>query len=143
MARSEQCSPMSSTTEDGESGGSTRERLHIATQQTRFTLLQNILGHPQQLPSFRELALLNPTKSESTVHSHLETLVAHGIVKSVELPPGERRRDLPHTFYQLTDGGRRFLEEHGVLQAEDTLQAIYDAIDKPERLRRYESAPRP
>lgn len=134
---------MSSTPGDGEPGASVRERLHVVTQETRFSLLQNILGHPQQFPSFRELALLNPGKSESTIHSHLETLVAHGVVESVELPPGERRRDLPHTFYRLTDGGRRFLDEHGVLQAEDTLQAIYDAIDKPEQLRRYESAPRP
>ena len=134
---------MSSTSGDGEPEASVRERLHVVTQETRFTLLQNILGHPQQFPSFKELALVNPTKSESTVHAHLGTLAAHGVVESVELPPGERRRDLPHAFYRLTDEGQRLLNEHGVLQAEDTLQAIYDAIDKPDQLRRYESAPRP
>ena len=134
---------MSSTPGDGELGASVRERLHVVTQETRFSLLQNILGHPQQFPSFKELALLNPSKSESTVHSHLETLAAHGIVESVELPTGERKRDLPHAFYRLTNEGQRFLDEHGVLQAEETLQAIYDAIDKSERLRQYESAPRP
>ncbi|WP_076430553.1 winged helix-turn-helix domain-containing protein [Haladaptatus litoreus] len=133
---------MSSTTGDS-TVESERETLHAITQETRFTLLQNILGHPQQLPSFKELALVNPSKSESTIYTHLKVLRDHGVVKAVELPEGERRRDFPHTFYGLSDAGRAFLDRHNVLRAEETFQTIYSQIDKPDELLKYENAPRP
>lgn len=133
---------MSSTTGDAPIE-SERETLHAITQETRFTLLQNILGHPQQLPSFNELTMVNPSKSESTIHTHLKVLRDHGIVRAVRLPAGERRRDLPHTFYGLTDAGREFLDRHNVLRAEETFQTIYEQIEKPEELLKYENAPRP
>nr|WP_227355698.1 transcriptional regulator [Haladaptatus salinisoli] len=117
--------------------------MYVVTQETRFTLLQNILGHPQQLPSFKELAMVNPSKSESTVHTHLKTLRDHGVAKAVRLPEGERRRDLPHTFYGLTDAGRAFLDRHNVLRAEETFRTIHERIDKPDELLKYENAPRP
>lgn len=132
-----------SSVSDANTAESEREILHVITQETRFTLLQNVLGHPEQLPSFKELAMVNPNKSESTIHTHLKTLRDHGVVEAVELPKGERTRDLPSTFYGLTDDGRAFLERHDVLRAEDTFQTIYEQIDKPEKLLKYENAPRP
>jgi hypothetical protein len=43
-----------------------------------------------------------------------------------------------------TEDGRAFLEEHNLLAAEETLQQIYDTIsDKPEKMVKYENAPRP
>jgi len=122
---------------------SDRNRSTILSRKTRFILLQNILGHPQQLPSFNELAMVNPSKSESTVHTHLKVLRDHGVVKAVQLPKGERRRDLPHTFYGLTGAGRVFLDRHNVLRAEETFQTIYEHIEKPDELLKYENAPRP
>ena len=32
-----------------------REQLNILTQETRFVLVENILAHPDQLPSLKEL----------------------------------------------------------------------------------------
>ena len=32
-----------------------RERLNVVTQETRFSLVQDILGHPAQLPTLKEL----------------------------------------------------------------------------------------
>jgi hypothetical protein len=44
----------------------------------------------------------------------------------------------------LTDEGQKFLEEHNLLAAEETLQQICDTIaDKPEKMVKYENAPRP
>jgi hypothetical protein len=48
--------------------------------------------------------------------------------------------------YGLTEGGggREFLEAHNLLAAEETLQQIYETIsDKPEKMVKYENAPRP
>jgi hypothetical protein len=36
-----------------------RQRLNTVTQETRFVLIQNILSHPKQLPSLKELSYVN------------------------------------------------------------------------------------
>ena len=61
----------------------------------------------------------------------------------VELPENRRQNDLPYAFYGTSEEGRRFLEEHELLGAEATLRGIYDRVEKPAEIERYESAPRP
>jgi predicted ArsR family transcriptional regulator len=129
-------------TEDG-AGAREREQLHVATQDTRFVLLQNILGHPSQRPSMKELAYVNPSKSEGTIYQHLQRLVEAGIVETYTLPSEQRKRDLPYKFYGVSDTGRAFLDRHGLLRAEETLRAVYERVEKAERIKRFERAPRP
>ena len=125
-------------------GTETRELVHFVTQQTRFALINNILQHPQQLPSMYELEELNPSVSEATVYKHIQKLIDAGIVKEVALDDGQRRQGYPWKFYGLTDDGREFFEAHNLLATEETLQQIYQTIsDKPEKMVKYENAPRP
>ena len=128
---------------DGFEGEQERERLHVATQDTRFVLLQNILGHPSQLPSMKELAYVNPSKSEGTIYQHLKRLVEAGIVETYMLPSDQRKRDLPYKFYGVSDEGWAFLDRHGLLRAEETLRAVYERVEKNEQIKRFERAPRP
>jgi DNA-binding transcriptional ArsR family regulator len=121
-----------------------RELVHFITQQTRFSLINDILAHPQQLPSMYELEEVNPSVSDATVYKHIQRLIDAGIVKEVVLGDDQRRQGYPWKFYGLTEEGRAFLEEHNLLAAEQTLQQIYDTIsDKPEKMVKYENAPRP
>jgi DNA-binding MarR family transcriptional regulator len=121
-----------------------RELVHFVTQQTRFALINNILQHPDQLPSMYELEELNPSVSDATVYKHIQKLIDAGIVKEVALNDDQRRQGYPWKFYGLTEEGREFLQEHNLLAAEETLQQIYDTIsDKPEKMVKYENAPRP
>ncbi|WP_423998273.1 PadR family transcriptional regulator [Halorubrum trapanicum] len=121
-----------------------RELIHFVTQQTRFALINNILQHPEQLPSMYELEELNPSVSDATVYKHIQKLIGEGIVKEVALDDDQRRQGYPWKFYGLTEDGRAFLDDHNLLAAEDTLQQIYDTItDKPEKMVKYENAPRP
>ncbi|WP_318571189.1 transcriptional regulator [Salinigranum marinum] len=122
---------------------SVRERLNVVTQETRFSLIQDILGHPSGLPTLKELDYVNPSKSQTTIRQHLERLVDIGIVEEVLLPDDRRRNDLPYKFYGLSEFGRRFLEEHKLLRAEDTLREIYARVEKTPEIERYENAPRP
>ncbi|USZ67406.1 helix-turn-helix transcriptional regulator [Halorussus salilacus] len=133
------------STDLGTTGGSeTRELLHFVTQETRFALVNNILQHPDQLPSMYELEELNPSVSDATVYKHVQKLIDAGIVEEVALDDDERRQGYPWKFYGLTDEGREFLDEHNLLAAEETLQRIYKTIsDKPEKMVKYENAPRP
>ena len=121
-----------------------RELIHFVTQQTRFALINNILQHPEQLPSMYELEELNPSVSDATVYKHIQKLIGEGIVKEVALDDDQRRQGHPWKFYGLTEEGREFLNDHNLLAAEETLQQIYDTIsDKPEKMVKYENAPRP
>ena len=87
-------------------GADNRELVHFVTQQTRFTLLTNILQHPRQLPSMYELEQLNPSVSDATVYKHIQKLIEAGIVKEVSLSGDQRRQGYPWKFYALTDEGR-------------------------------------
>ena len=123
--------------------GSVRERLNVVTQETRFALLQDILGHPSELPTLKELDYVNPSKSQTTIRQHLQQLVDAGIVEEVLLSEDRRQNDLPYKFYGISTSGREFLKEHKLLQAQDTLRAIYDRVEKTDDIKRYETAPRP
>jgi DNA-binding HxlR family transcriptional regulator len=86
-----------------------RERLNVVTQETRFSLIQDIFGHPSGLPTLKELDYVNPSRSQTTIRQHLQRLGDAGIVENVELPEDRRQNDLPYTFYGLSDKRRRFL----------------------------------
>ncbi len=120
-----------------------RERLNAVTQETRFSLIQDVLGHPSGLPTLKELDYVNPSKSRTTIRQHLQTLVEADILEVVSLSKDRRRNDLPYRFYGISEEGRRFLAAHKLLRAEDTLRAIYSQVEKTEEIERYENAPRP
>ena len=120
-----------------------RKRLRVVTQETRFALLQDVLGHSRELPTLKELDYVNPSKSDSTIRGHLDALVDAGVLERVELPPERRSRDLPHVFYGITAEGQEFLDRHGLLRARETLRDVYDAVEKTDEIERYECAPRP
>ena len=122
---------------------SVRERLTVVAQETRFALLQDILGHPSELATLKELDYVNPSKSQTTIRQHLQQLVDAGIVKEVLLPEDRRQNDLPFKFYGISESGRQFLDEHKLLRAQDTLREIYDNVEKPDDIKRYETALRP
>jgi len=122
---------------------SVRERLTVVTQETRFALLQDILGHPSELATLKELDYVNPSKSRTTIRQHLQQLVDAGIVEEVLLPEDRRQNDLPYKFYGISESGRQFLDDHKLLRAQDTLREIYDNVEKTDDIKRYETALRP
>ena len=122
---------------------SIRDLLNLVTQKTRFVLIQNIVAHPEGLPSLKEIVYANPSKSKSTIRNHLDKLIDAGVVETVELPKEERQRDLPHKFYRLTESGEQFLQEHELLQAEETLEEMHSMLEKTPQIQKYVEAPRP
>ncbi|GAA0511908.1 hypothetical protein SAMN04488066_10493 [Halorubrum aquaticum] len=122
---------------------SVREQLSVVTQETRFALIQDILGHPSGLPTLKELDYVNPSKSRTTIRQHLQQLVDAGIAEEVFLPEDERRNDMPYKFYGISDAGREFLDDHMLLRARETLREIYERIEKTDDIKRYETAQRP
>ena len=120
-----------------------RNRLNIATQETRFNILQKIIGHPKQLPTLKELDYFMLDVSSSTIRNHLETLVDAGLVARVTLPEDQRTRDNPHVFYGLTEEGRAALKDANLLKAEEVAQEATLSVDVPRDVKGYMQAPRP
>jgi len=81
--------------------------------------------------------------NKSTVLEHLDKFTNAGIVEKVELPEDQRERDLPRTFYRITEDGLAFLQDHGLLRNTEALRQIYEATEKPDKIERFESGPRP
>ncbi len=120
-----------------------RELLNLVTQTTRFEILQNIFGHPEQLPSLKELDYFMPDTSKSTIRNHLSRLIDKGMVEKVSLPEDEQTRDNPRKFYGLTDECRNLLDETGLLSAEQVLQEATLKTQLTPDVEQYMNAPRP
>ena len=107
--------------------------LRLITQPTRAALLSDILGHSQELPSVRECDYLNPDVKRSNVEYHLGELIDAGIVEKVTLAKGERKRDLPSTFYGLTERGNSLLKTHGLLDEQPVWRPSTSASKSQQR----------
>lgn len=123
--------------------GDTREIMQAITQQTRANLIQDMLGHPEGSPSMKEFEYMNPSKSTATIREHLDRLIEIGFVEKTELKE-DINRDLPRTFYQLSDEGKKFLKKHEILiDEQEQIQREYANVEKSEQVKAAEEAPRP
>lgn len=116
--------------------------LKVSTQDTRASILADIVGHPVGMPSARELEHTNPGVSRSTIDEHLQTLVDAGVVAREKLPPGERARDLPYTFYRLTPEARELFDRNDIFDR-DVWREQYERVEKTDDVLAAENAPRP
>ena len=99
-------------------------------------------GPPHGSITVAELDYLNPRVGRSTIVEHLGKLVDAGVLDRAELPPGERRRDLPHTFYSLTDEARALFDRNGVFDGE-VWRTQYEKVEKTPEIERIEGMTRP
>lgn len=118
------------------------EAMNVVTQETRASLIADIVGHPEGMPSIPELDYANPEVGRSAITEHLDRLEDAHVVERVEIPPGERSRDLPYVFYTVTDEARRFFDRNEVFDR-DTWQRAYAKLEKTEELERIEAMDRP
>ena len=132
-------SPNKDSSSSIESG---RELSQLVLDETRHQLLMNMLGHPQQKPSFKELNYMS-SSSKSTISEHLSKLVQYGVVDKLELPKGKRNHGLPRTFYQVSEPGYALLNKVSPIPVADRwLQDQYQQVEKPEKIKQYEELPR-
>lgn len=116
--------------------------LQKATDQKRANLIADIVGHPDGAPSVEELDYLNPELSEDAIRRHLRVLMKVGVVNERSFEPGDRLRDYPYKFYELTDQARELFDRNGLFP-EAAWHREYLAVEKTPRIRDLESMPRP
>jgi|AntDeeMinimDraft_4_1070355.scaffolds.fasta_scaffold01211_4 tetratricopeptide (TPR) repeat protein len=127
-----------------DAGGATNKReteiRHLITQDTRFQIIQNILAHPETLPSLRELEYVTD-KGKTTIHEHIETLEEAGVVERHKLE--NANVDDPSTFFGLTPYGLSVVDQLDLFNDLGLIREMYSSMDKPQGVKDSEDAPRP
>lgn len=126
----------------GGSGFDDWRALQKATDEKRAAIIADVVGHPEGLPSVEELDYMNPPLSEDAIRRHLDSLAEVGVVRERAFEPGERVREFPYKFYELTDDARTLFDRNGLFP-EDAWRRQYESVEKTDRIRDVESMPRP
>lgn len=119
-----------------------RRIFDLLSQETRHLIIQNVLGHPDHLPSLDELDYMIP-KSKAAISDQLDNLIEAGILDLYHYKLSEDKRDLPSKFYGLTEQGVEVLHEYNYLRGVPVARALYKNTRKSEKIERHENAPRP
>jgi len=116
--------------------------LQKATDQTRANLIADIVGHPHEAPSVRELDYMNPALGEDAIRRHLGVLQDVGVVAELVVEPGHRVRGYPYKFYQLTSQARALFDRNDLFPP-DAWQRQYARVEKTGEIAELEEMPRP
>lgn len=122
------------------------ERSHaedIYLGEADVAVLAAVVGHPYQLPTIEEVRYAVRDHDESVVDSRLERLVERGLLELVAFEDGPPLPDQPDTFYGTTSFGDEVLDQRLSTDQERALFESYARLDKPDRVRAAERAPRP
>ncbi|WP_332897127.1 ArsR family transcriptional regulator [Haladaptatus sp. CMSO5] len=123
-------------------GFDTWTALKLIKQDTRANLIADIVGHPKGMPSVPELDYTNPSIGRSAIDGHLRKLIEAGVIEAVELPAGERSRDLPYKFYRITPEVRELFDRNNLF-AESVWRETYAKVEKTPEILEMQSMPRP
>lgn len=116
--------------------------LRAITQETRASLIADVVGHPDGTISVPELDYLNPDVERSAITEHLDVLLDVGVLAKATIPVGERSRDLPYTFYYVTDAGRDLFDRNDIFD-EAIWREQYEKVQKTPEIREIEGMDRP
>ncbi|UHQ98608.1 ArsR family transcriptional regulator (plasmid) [Natrinema zhouii] len=120
-----------------------RELMELLSQETRHSIIQTLLGHPELLASADEINHFIPSKSKKTVEEQLDVLVEADVLGIYEFPPNKEKRGLPWKFYGFTEYGVGILGDFNYLKGVPMTRAVHQKTRKPEKIERHETAPRP
>jgi DNA-binding HxlR family transcriptional regulator len=117
--------------------------LRFVLEQTRVILLQQILTHDTGTLSAAELQYWNPDLEDTAIQYHLREMEDRGVVTKLRIPAGERQRDLPSTFYAVTETGIDLLERANLLGEMLAWQEMCDRMERTDEIARIEAMDRP
>lgn len=106
-------------------------------------LFPDILGHPDEQPTYREIEFLNPQMGNSELMAALATLEEEGILEVITLQEENRTDSEPHEFYSLTIRGRVIADYFGFLDEQDEMKEALASIELPEDIQQLQDAARP
>lgn len=129
--------------QDSATGFDRFEAIKAIGDDNRASILADIAGHPEGLPTMKELELLNPDVTRQTLIERLEPLLDAGVVEKVEYRKSQRQGTWkPYTYYHITADARALLDDANLFDV-DVWRDVQEQIAKTEEHERYESLDRP
>lgn len=108
-----------------------------------MAVLSGVVGHPYRMPTLPELVWIAGGHGEAEVKRRVARLREADVLEEVTFEAGETASHLPERFFATTAFGEAVLERRLSAERERTLQQSYARLEKPDRILRYERAPRP
>lgn len=106
-------------------------------------ILTGIVGHPYELPTLPELCWAAGGHGRDLVKRRVNRLVEQGLLEEIPFDDGAPSPKLPDRFFGTTEFGDTVLDRRLSPDRKRALQETYASLDKPDRILRYERAPRP
>lgn len=120
-----------------------QRRAHqFLTQETRYHIIQAVLGHPRYLATLDELEYLVP-KNRSTIREHLDRLAEKQVMMKYKYRGDEGERHDPREFWGFTSYGITLLDEYSYLRYVPVLRALQENLYLTKKIKRHQDAPRP
>lgn len=119
-----------------------RQAHRFLTQETRYYIIQALLGHPHHLASFDELEYLVP-KNRSTIDEHLDRLEGKKLLTKYEYTGDDSAQNQPTEFWGFTEFGIDLLYDFDYLRYVPVLRVVQDHLYVTEKIQRHRDAPRP
>lgn len=120
-----------------------QRRAHrFLTQETRYHVVQAVLGHPEHLVTLDELEYLVP-KNRSTIREHLDRLAEKRLLDKYVYDGDDAGQHDPREFWGFTEYGVGLLDEYDYLRYVPVLRALQDNLYVTAKIERHRDAPRP
>ena len=120
-----------------------QRRAHqFLTQETRYHIIQAVLGHPRHLATLDELEYLVP-KNRSTIREHLDRLANKQVMVKYKYRGDEASHNDPGEFWGFTSYGITLVDEYSYLRYVPVLRALQENLYLTEKIKRHQDAPRP
>ena len=101
-----------------------RKGLEFISEKTRYKILLTLLA--KEPLSFSELRDLLPSIPENNLNYHIKILKENDFLKNKKV--SEYKRSEPRSFYSLSDRSKELLEELGLTDVKEELQALFEQM---------------
>lgn len=103
----------------------------------RHEVIQDILSHPSELPTFEEIAYNMPSTDTEEVQSQVNRLLTEEIITTVS------GSDLEYKFLGLTQSGKQFIVDSGLYDGHTAMKCLHKRLEKTESIQKKFEAQRP
>ena len=101
-----------------------RKGLEFISEKTRYKILLTLLA--KEPLSFSELRDLLPSIPENNLNYHIKILKENDFLKNKKV--SEYKRSEPRSFYSLSDRSKELLEDLGLTDVKEELQALFEQM---------------
>lgn len=115
----------------------------LLTGEVRHSIIHIVLGHPEYLPSIEELDYFLTDVDLVDIRKQVGVFQDAGILTEYTLAEEDSQKDVPRTFFGVTEDGVEVLDKFNFLRGVPLNQAVIQATMTTDYIDTCLEAPRP